>query len=129
MAELTAEQKEIAALKARLEQAEAEKAKLIEAAKGADIAMPVDGHFTASVRNDGKTVELKYGFKDGFRFVRDEKGIIYPADVVMKVAKGDTLTEKTTKEFPTVVSLTQESAQTILQRLAELGYAGLQEVE
>lgn len=127
MAELTADQKELAALRAANAALEAEKAKLVEAAQGANIALPVSGTFTASVRKDGKTVEVKYSFKDGFRFVRDEKATIFPAEVVMKLAKGDELTETEAKEFPATVSLTKESAQALLQRLAELGYAGLEE--
>jgi hypothetical protein len=127
MAELTADQKELASLRAANAALEAEKAKLVEAAKGTNIALPVTGSFTASVRRDGKTVEVKYGFKDGFRFIRDEKAIIYPADVVMKIAKGDNLAVSEAKEFAATVSLTRESAQVLLQRLADLGYFGLVE--
>jgi hypothetical protein len=132
MAELTQEQKDNALLKARVdeleaikEQLESEKAALKEVAESGTKVLPVAGTFKAKVRKEGKTEEQKFGFKDGYQFVRNDKAIIFPTEEVIKVANGGEVSEKDTEMYPSLVALTKEAAQTILQNLVDLGFAGL----
>jgi hypothetical protein len=132
----SAEQNRIAELEAALARSTAQNATLTEtntalaeAVKDMPVALPIAGTFTAKVRRGAESKELKFGFKKGHRQFRDEKATIFMSELVMKVATGTALSDTEKTDYPSIVSLTKESAQALLQRLADLNYSGLEEVQ
>lgn len=127
MAELVGESR-IAELEAQLAAVKAQNSELVAAVKNTPVALPVEGNFKAKVRRGAESKEVSFGFKKGHRQFRDEKATIFLSEIVMKVAKGTTLSDDEKTSNPAAVSLTKESAQALLQRLADLGYSGLEEI-
>lgn len=127
MAELS-DDKKIASLQAQLAELNAENEKLKASAESGSQALPVQGSFTAKVYEKGDMVNKKFGFKDGFKFIRNNQATIFSTEGVIKIANTGKIDDKTAAQYPALASLTQESAQSLLQLLVDLEYAGLKTV-
>lgn len=120
--------KSIASYEARIKDLESEKAALKAAAETGDKVLPVEGSFTAIVTEKGENKKVKYGFKDGFNFVRNHEAVIFPSGEVIKLANTGKIDEATVQLYPALKSLTQDTAKALLQGLVDLGYAGLKTI-
>jgi hypothetical protein len=89
---------------------------------------PILGSFKAKLRENGKTVEKKFGFKDGHILIRDRHANQYATEMVIKAANGEAFSEDEKKTY-NVVALDKEKATDILQHLVDLQYAGLKVIE
>jgi molecular chaperone GrpE (heat shock protein) len=127
----TEEQKKIADLEAELKKAQAsfEKAKTqnkaLKVANESGAPLPVEGTFEVVKSEKGEAKTVKYGFKDGHKFIRDNQSTIFLTEGVIKIANTGKIDEETAEQYTTLKSLTKESAQAILQHLADLEYTGL----
>lgn len=86
----------------------------------------IEGTFKAKVLENGEKVEKTFKFKDNYLFFRDEKSVILNAELLMKLANGETLTEQEITDYPYSAKHSKVSAQNELQRLASLEYTGLE---
>lgn len=89
----------------------------------------VQGTFKAKVLEGAEKVEKTFKFKNNFLMFRNEKGVILNAELIMKLANGETLTAKEVAEYPYSAKLDKTTAQAELQRLASLGFSGIEVVE
>jgi hypothetical protein len=127
----TEEQKKIADLEAKLEKAQSAltaaktQNKALKVANEAGAPLPVEGTFEVVKSEKGEAKTVKLGFKDGHKFIRDNQSTIYLTEGVIKIANTGKIDEETAEQYTTLKSLTKESAQAILQHLADLEYTGL----
>jgi len=131
---MTAEQKEIETLKARLvakdKEIDAKKLELAAKTKAIEksvktgiVSPPVEGAYTAKYKDDvsAKEITKKIEFKDGRIKVRLKEGHEVSSEAIIRIANNGKPTETELKQFPVLSTITKAVAEDLLIHYAKMG--------
>jgi hypothetical protein len=112
---------------AKLEAEKAEAEAVLAAKRG--ILLPVRGTVKVVQRANGKESTVSVKLKAGHPNVRGENGILFPAELVIRVANGETLPDTILTEYPQFEMMTTAKATAIFQHFLDINYGMLEIVK